>query len=60
MPVRRPPEESQAQLTGKLDAKKSPYYNADQWLELDSPHNTQAWTDDYASVLPHLSLWKNK
>ncbi|MES2783207.1 MAG: fused MFS/spermidine synthase [Pseudomonadota bacterium] len=48
-----------AQLTGKLDKKKSPYYNADQWLELESPANVRAWTDDYASVLPHLTLWKD-
>lgn len=47
-----------AQLTGKLDTKKSRYYNADQWLELDAPGDTRAWTDDYSSVLPHLSLWK--
>lgn len=45
-------------LTGKLDTKKSRQYKADQWLELDAPGDTRAWTDDYASVLPHLSLWK--
>jgi spermidine synthase len=45
-------------LTGKLDTKKSGQYNADQWLELDAPGDTRAWTDDYSSVLPHLSLWK--
>lgn len=49
-----------AALTGKLDTKKSRYYNADQWLELDAPGDTRAWTDDYSSVLPHLSLWKNR
>jgi SAM-dependent methyltransferase len=47
-----------AQLTGKVDVKKSRYHDADQWLELDKPGNTRAWTDDYASVLPHLSIWK--
>lgn len=47
-----------AQLTGPLDSRKSEYYNPTQWLKLDSPGKTQAWTDDYASVLPHLSLWK--
>lgn len=47
-----------AQLTGPLAKTKSKYYNADQWLKLDPPGKTQAWTDDYASVLPHLSLWK--
>ena len=50
--------EKLSQLTGKLDKKKSVYYNADQWLELESHANTRAWTDDYASVLPHLTLWK--
>ncbi len=50
--------EKLSQLTGKLDKKKSAYYNADQWLELDSSTDTRAWTDDYASVLPHLTFWK--
>ena len=50
--------EKLSQLTGKLDKKKSAYYNADQWLELNSPTDTRAWTDDYASVLPHLTFWK--
>jgi spermidine synthase len=52
--------EKLAQLTGKLDKRKSAYYNANQWLELESSDNIRAWTDDYASVLPHLTLWKNK
>jgi SAM-dependent methyltransferase len=47
-----------AQLTGKVDKQKSRYRDADQWLALDPPGNTRPWTDDYASVLPHLSLWK--
>jgi spermidine synthase len=46
------------QLTGKVDTKKSRYHTADQWLALDNPGKTQPWTDDYASVLPHLSFWK--
>lgn len=46
-----------AQLTGKVDAKKDRYYNPSQWIMLDRPGKTQAWTDDYASVLPHLSVW---
>ena len=49
-----------AQLTGKLDKEASPAYNADQWLELKTEDGTRVWTDDYASVLPHLSFWKNK
>jgi SAM-dependent methyltransferase len=44
--------------TGKIDQVKSRYYDAQQWLELDPPGKTDPWTDDYASVLPHLSLWK--
>jgi spermidine synthase len=48
-----------AELTnGKVDKVKSRNYDAQQWLELDPPGNTDPWTDDYASVLPHLSLWK--
>ena len=47
-----------AQLTGKVDAVKSKYHDADQWIALDPPGKTRPWTDDYASVLPHLSLWK--
>jgi SAM-dependent methyltransferase len=47
-----------AQLTGKVDAVKSEYRDPDQWIVLDPPGNTRPWTDDYASVLPHLSLWK--
>ncbi len=46
------------QLTGAVDTKKSRYHTADQWLALDNPGKTQPWTDDYASVLPHLSFWK--
>ncbi len=47
-----------AELTGKVDKVKSRYYKPDQWIELDAPGNTSPWTDNYASVLPHLSLWK--
>ena len=47
-----------AELTGKVDTKKSRYHTPDQWLALDAPGNTRPWTDDYASVLPHLSFWK--
>lgn len=46
-----------AQLTGKIDAKKDRYYNPSQWIMLKKPGKTRAWTDDYASVLPHLSIW---
>ena len=49
-----------AHLTGKLDTKKSAFYDGDQWLELPAPDDTRAWTDDYASVLPHLMFWKKE
>lgn len=47
-----------ATLTGKVGTIKNRYYIADQWVALDPPGDTDPWTDDYASVLPHLSLWK--
>ncbi len=47
-----------AQLTGKLDTIKNRYHDKDQWLALAPPGKTSPWTDDYASVLPHLSFWK--
>ena len=47
-----------AQLTGPIAAKKAQFYDAEGWIRLDSPEGTRPWTDDYASVLPHLSLWK--
>lgn len=46
------------QLTGPLAEKKSRYYDAAQWIKLDSAEGIRPWTDDYASVLTHLSLWK--
>ena len=48
-----------AQLTGKVEQLRGRYYRPDLWIKLDNPGNTRAWTDDYASVLPHMSLWKN-
>jgi len=53
-----PDAEKLAELTGKVDTIKNRYHDADQWLALDPPGKTSPWTDDYASVLPHLSLWK--
>jgi SAM-dependent methyltransferase len=47
-----------ALLTGKVADKRGRYYDASQWIKLDSPGETRHWTDDYASVLPHLSFWK--
>jgi SAM-dependent methyltransferase len=53
-----PNETKLTQLTGKVDVTKSREYTSDQWLALDPPGNTRPWTDDYASVLQHLSFWK--
>ncbi len=47
------------QLTGTLSKTKSKHYNPEQWLSLDTPAD-DIWTDDYASVLPHLSVWKTR
>lgn len=47
-----------AKMTGPVADKDPPYYQPDIWIKLDPAGNTDAWTDDYASVLPHLSLWK--
>jgi SAM-dependent methyltransferase len=46
-----------AQLTGPVVKTESPYYNADEWLALNAPKGA-VWTDDYASVLPYLKIWK--
>jgi spermidine synthase len=46
------------QLTGPLAKTESQYYNADEWLALDAPKGA-VWTDDYASVLPYLKIWKS-
>ncbi len=46
------------QLTGAVEKTKPRYYDANTWIALASPDGTRPWTDDYASVLPHLSLWK--
>ncbi len=47
-----------AELTGPLVKDRTHYYYADQWQPLDAAEG-RVWTDDYASVLPHLSIWKN-
>ena len=47
-----------AELTGKVEKIKNSNNVGAQWQALDPPGDTAPWTDDYASVLPHLSLWK--
>ena len=44
-------------LTGPLVKQRSHYYYINEWQPLDAP-NGRVWTDDYASVLPHLFIWK--
>ena len=34
------------------------YYNPTQWLVLKPSAKAKRWTDNYASVLPHLSFWE--
>ena len=46
-----------SELTGPLVKERTHYYYADQWQPLDKPDG-RVWTDDYASVLPHLTIWK--
>jgi SAM-dependent methyltransferase len=47
-----------AKLTGTLAAYKGEYYDPALWLKMPPAGNTTRWSDDYASVLPHLSIWK--
>lgn len=47
-----------AKLTGPL----VPYaenYDAGKWTAIKPAATTKRWSDDYASVLPHLSIWEN-
>lgn len=48
-----------ARLTGPLKTKESKTYQPSEWLLLAPSDKTKCWTDDYASVLPHLSIWEN-
>jgi SAM-dependent methyltransferase len=48
-----------AKLTGPLAAKASKGYKSQEWLVLEPSDKAKRWTDDYASVLPHLSIWEN-
>lgn len=45
-----------AALTGPLAAKKSEFYDPALWLKMPPAGKTRQWSDDYASVLPHLSI----
>jgi SAM-dependent methyltransferase len=43
-------------LTGVLAQSRGEYYDPTLWLKMPPAGNTQQWSDDYASVLPHLSI----
>jgi SAM-dependent methyltransferase len=45
-------------LTGPLAVAKGPYYDPALWLKMPPAKNTKRWSDDYASVLPHLAIWE--
>lgn len=47
-------------LTGPLLDKRPTGADLDHWIKLSPPDGSRLWTDDYASVLPHLWLWKTK
>jgi SAM-dependent methyltransferase len=47
-----------ARLTGPVAKKADQRYNPTQWLVLEPSTKAKRWTDDYASVLPHLSIWE--
>jgi SAM-dependent methyltransferase len=50
-----------AQLTGLVaDKETKGVYRPKEWTKLFDPGKTTRWSDDYASVLPHLSLWENR
>jgi SAM-dependent methyltransferase len=47
-----------AELTGAVaDTENTGVYRPHRWTKLTDPGNAKRWTDDFASVLPHLSLW---
>jgi SAM-dependent methyltransferase len=50
-----------ARLTGPIAEKETTHvYRPTEWLNLSEPGDTVRWSDDYASVLPHLSLWETR
>jgi SAM-dependent methyltransferase len=48
-----------ARLTGPLKMVASKTYQPNEWLVLAPSDKAKRWSDDYASVLPHLSIWEN-
>jgi SAM-dependent methyltransferase len=50
-----------AQLAGRIAEKETKnIYRPTEWINLSDPGKTVRWSDDYASVLPHLSLWETR
>ncbi len=50
-----------AQLTGQVAEKETKgVYRPQEWIKLSDPADTTRWSDNYASVMPHLSLWENR
>jgi SAM-dependent methyltransferase len=47
-----------AKLTGPLAKTPGPYYDPKEWLIIEPSTKATRWTDNYASVLPHLSIWE--
>jgi SAM-dependent methyltransferase len=48
-----------ARLTGPLAPKATKSYKAGEWAAMKPSDKARRWSDDYASVLPHLSIWEN-
>ncbi len=48
-----------AALTGTLEKEEPAYYYADRWVVMPAGEGVTPWSDDYASILPHLYLWEN-
>jgi SAM-dependent methyltransferase len=46
-----------AKLTGPLAATNGAYYDPALWVKMPPASDTRRWSDDYASVLPHLLMW---
>ena len=44
-------------LTGPLAAADGKNYGPAMWSKIPPAGNTTRWSDDYASVLPHLAIW---
>jgi SAM-dependent methyltransferase len=53
---------AEPEMLAKLTGPLVPYaenYDAGKWTAIKAAGTTKRWSDDYASVLPHLSIWEN-